>query len=173
MDNNTKTKNLEEIEALDDDEEIQENQFLTFSIAQEIYAINILNVVEIIRMIKITPLPETYTFIKGIINLRGKIIPVMDIRLRFSLPEKESDDRTCIIVVHIKDVEIGLIVDAVSEVTEIPTANIENMPDINKNSSQKYIQGLGKTGDQVKIILDLDRLLFEEQIEKLKNSEHI
>lgn len=157
-------------ESIIDDDNNQENQFLTFTLGKEDYAINILNVVEIIRMLKITPIPETMTFIKGIINLRGKIIPIMDVRLRFGLEEKEHDDRTCIIVVHIRDVEIGLIVDAVSEVTEIESKYIEEMPDINKGQNQRYVKGLGKINNEVKVVLDMSRLLFDEEIEALKGS---
>ncbi len=152
----------------DEDDGIQENQFLTFGIASEIYGINILHVVEIIRLVKITSIPESLDFIKGIINLRGKIIPIMDVRIRFFLEEKEFDDRTCIVVVNIKGVEMGLIVDSVSEVIEIPEGNVEIMPNVSNSTQQRFVKGIGKIGDEVKILLDLDKLLFEEEIEKLK-----
>src|SRR3972149_6846013 len=100
----------------EDEDDIQENKFLTFLIGEEYYGVGIEYVIEIIRMIKITPMPEMFNFIKGVVNLRGKVIPVMDVRLRFGLKESEYDDRTCIIVVSIGELEIGLIVDTVSEV---------------------------------------------------------
>ncbi len=164
-----KTKSEEEIETAMDDEgdEIQENQFLTFGIEKETYAIDLLNVMEIIRLIQITPIPETFDFIKGIINLRGKIIPVMDIRMRFSLEEKPYEDRTCIIVVSIKGMEMGLIVDHVSEVLEIPESQTDAMPSVSKTASQRFVRGIGKTDGGVKIILDLDKLLFDEEMEAL------
>jgi len=152
----------------DDDDGIQENQFLTFGIASETYGINILQVMEIIRLVKITPIPETLAFIKGVINLRGKIIPVMDVRLRFNLASKDFDDRTCIVVVNIRDLEIGLIVDHVSEVLEIPAAHIEPMPTVNQSSHQRFVKGIGKMEGEVKILLDLDKLLFDEEIDQLK-----
>ena len=151
------------------DEEIQENQFLTFGLASETYGINILCVREIIRMVNIISIPETYEFIKGIINLRGNIIPVMDMRLKFHLNEKEYDDRTCIIVVNMKGLEMGLIVDTVAEVTEIPEGQIEFVPKMNNSIHKKYISGIGKVGNEVKILLDLDSLLFDEEIQKIKD----
>lgn len=154
---------------LEEDDIIQENQFLTFEIAEEIYGINILSVVEIIRLLKITKIPESLSFIKGIINLRGKIIPVMDVRLRFSLDEREYDDRTCIVVVSIKGIDMGLIVDCVSEVIEIPETNIEAMPSLGGAGYQRFVKGIGKTEEGVKILLDLDKLLHDEELERIKN----
>jgi len=152
----------------DDDESVSENQFLTFKVDSENYGINIMQVVEIIRMIKITEVPHTYQFIKGIINLRGKIIPVMDIRIRFGIPEKDYDERTCIIVTNMKDVDMGIIVDRVSEVVEVLESQIDPMPKINNKNAQKYVKGIGKVGDEIKILLDLDRLLFNEELETIK-----
>ncbi len=153
----------------DENEELQENQFLTFGIEKETYAIDLLNVMEIIRLIQITPIPETFPFIKGIINLRGKIIPVMDVRLRFNLVEKNYEDRTCIIVVSIKGVEMGLIVDHVSEVLEIAQEQIDSMPSVSKNAAQRFVKGIGKTDGGVKIILDLDSLVFDGEMDILKS----
>ncbi|MEI8346407.1 MAG: chemotaxis protein CheW [Pseudomonadota bacterium] len=152
------TKVVEE----ESDEGIQENLFLTFNVSHEVYGVNILQIVEIIRLLKITEIPETPNFIKGVINLRGKIIPVMDIRLRFGIVAKEYDDRTCIIVASIKDVEMGLIVDSVAEVVEIPPSYVEEMPQMSKNSHQRFIKGIGKINEEVKILLDLEKLLVEE-----------
>ncbi len=154
-------------EYLDDEEELQQNQYLTFRIASEIYGIGVLDVVEIIRMVNITNIPESLPYIKGIINLRGKIIPVADVRLRFNLDEKEYDDRTCIIVVGIRGVEIGLIVDTVAEVVEIPEDCIEKMPGVSAGQ-QKFVKGIGKVDDEVKVLLSLDALLAEDDIAALK-----
>ncbi len=166
----TKVMDSDDVILDDDGDEIQENQFLTFGIEKETYAIDLLNVMEIIRLIQITPIPETFNFIKGIINLRGKIIPVMDVRMRFNIPEKAYEDRTCIIVVSIKGLEMGLIVDHVTEVLEIPESQTDAMPSVSKSASQRFVRGIGKTDGGVKIILDLDKLLFDEEMEALKNT---
>lgn len=150
------------------DEKLQENQYLTFGIQNEVYGINILSVVEIIRLISITTIPESFDFIKGIINLRGKIIPVMDVRIRFNLDEKEYDDRTCIIVTNINGYEMGMIVDMVLEVLEIPEEQVEPMPSVGSSGQQRFIRGIGKMEDGVKILLDLNRLLFDEELGKIK-----
>lgn len=169
-DKTANTKGLEILDDDDDDENIQANQFLTFGIASETYAISILNVMEIIRLMNIIKIPETFDFIKGVINLRGKIIPVMDVRTRFNLPLHDYDDRTCIIVVMLKDVEMGLIVDAVSEVLEIPNESTEPIPKVGNASHKRFVKGIGKINDEVKIILDLDRLLFDEELKKIEET---
>ena len=166
----TKVADTEDVILDEEGDEIQENQFLTFGIEKETYAIDLLNVIEIIRLIQITPIPEAFAFVKGIINLRGKIIPVMDVRMRFSISEKAYEDRTCIIVVNIKGLEMGLIVDHVSEVLEIPETQIDAMPTVSKTASQRFVKGIGKTDSGVKIILDLDKMLFDEEMEALKNT---
>lgn len=149
---------------VDEDDESQENKYLTFKIDTEVYGINVLDVVEILRMIGITPIPESLPYIRGIINLRGKIIPVMDVRLRFGLEEKQADDRTCIIVVNMKGVDIGLVVDAVAEVIEIPAEQIDSMPSVHQSGHQKFIRGIGKVDDSVKILLELEKMVNEEEI---------
>ncbi len=148
----------------EDDDELQEDKYLTFRIASEVYGMNVLDVVEILRMITITNIPESLDYIKGIINLRGKIIPVMNVRVRFGLNEIEYDDRTCIIVVSVRGVEIGLIVDAVAEVLEIAEEQIDKMPSVSQGAQQKFIKGIGKIEDQVKIILDLEKLVGDEEL---------
>ena len=152
----------------DIDDEEQENQYLTFGIAEEVYGVSILQVREIIRIVKITPIPESAECIKGIINLRGKIIPVMDVRLRFGIEEKELNDRTCIVVAQIQNVDIGLLVDNVSEVLSINDDQIENMA-TTISSKQRFVKGIGKIDDQIKIILDLDKLLFDVDMEEMKS----
>ena len=152
----------------DEDEEIQENQYLTFYIGNECYALRLLNIVEIIRLMNITPVPDMDDFIKGIINLRGKIIPVMDVRLRFRLSEKPYNDRTCIIIGKVQDIEMGFLVDRVSDVVGIPPEQIEAMPGVKSGDRQKFVMGIGKLGDEIKIILDINMLLFEEELERIK-----
>ncbi|MBF0298745.1 MAG: chemotaxis protein CheW [Oligoflexia bacterium] len=153
--------------------EIQENVYLTFDVADESYGIDIRHVTEIIRLVKITPIPEVYNAIKGIINLRGKIIPVMDIRIRIGLQDREYDDRSCVIVINAnkqidsngknqnienKCVDIGIIVDRVSEVLEIPKERMEPAP---KVGEQRFVQALGKMNEKIKILLDINKLLFD------------
>ncbi len=168
-------KKIKENDLLDDnydddleDSESTDNQFLTFSVAGETYGIEILRVVEIIQFVDITDIPETHEYIKGIINLRGKIIPVMDIRLRFGMEEKPIDDRTCIIVSKINDVEVGIIVDSVSEVTHVDADQLEDMPDVAKEVDENFIRGIGKTEDKVIILINTDKLVQGEHKEKLE-----
>ena len=154
------------VETVQQDEN-QENKFLTFNIGKEEYGIEIQNVMQILGMQKITELPEMPSFVQGVINLRGKVIPVIDVRLRFGFEKREFDDRTCIIVIDINDISVGLIVDQVKEVIGIPFANIEPPPSINKSAESRYIKGLGKFGDSVKIMLDTQKLLFDEELEQV------
>lgn len=156
-----------------DDEDAQANKFLTFKISDESYGIRIGDVIEIIELQRIINVPDTPGFIKGVINLRGKIIPVMDLRLRFNLLERDYDDRTCIVVVKIKETILGFIVDTVEEVVVISQNNIEPPPKFKQAGkiSGNYISGMGKTGEQVKILLDVRKILFEEELEKIGNIE--
>ncbi|MCX7921992.1 MAG: chemotaxis protein CheW [Clostridia bacterium] len=153
-------------ELLEQEEDTQKGKFLTFTLGNESYGIEIKYVTEIIGIQPITEVPELYDYIRGIINLRGKIIPVMDVRLRFKKPFREYNDRTCVIVIDIKDISIGLIVDSVSEVLSIPDTEIVPPPDISKGGN-KYIKGIGKVGGEVKLVLDCDRLLNDEEAESL------
>ncbi len=165
---NDDLKKREEDE-FEEDEDTQKDKFLTFKIEEEIFAIEIKNVVEIIKIQPITEIPETKDYIKGVINLRGKIIPVIDVRLRFKKKEQEYDDRTCIIVVFLDEIVMGLIVDRVSEVLTIPENKIEMMSFSSNSEQNRYIKGLGKTDDSVKIILDTEKLIKEEELKELKD----
>ena len=151
-------------------EDTQEGKYLTFALGNEEYGIEIEHVTEIIGIQNITELPDTPDFVKGVINLRGKVIPLIDVRLRFLLKEKEYDDRTCIIVVNLQNMSVGLIVDCVSEVIDIPAQNVELPPKINNSKSSRYIKGLGKAQDSVKILLDIQKLLFGDEIEQIADS---
>jgi purine-binding chemotaxis protein CheW len=154
-------------ELLDQEEDTQKGKYLTFSLGNEFYGIEIKYVTEIIGVQPITEIPELPEYIRGIINLRGKIIPVMDVRLRFKKLFREYNDRTCVIVVDIKDISIGLIIDSVSEVLSIPDEEIVPPPDIHK-SGNKYIKGIGKVGNDVKLMLDCDKLLNDDDIDNLE-----
>lgn len=149
-------------------EDTQKGRFLTFVLGEESYGIDIKYVTEIIGLQPVTEVPELPDYIRGIINLRGKIIPVMDVRLRFKKPFKDYNDRTCVVVIDIEEISIGLIVDRVSEVLTIPDEEIVPPPEINKMGN-KYIKGIGKVGNEVKLLLDCYKLLSEEDIENLSN----
>jgi len=150
------------------EEDTQKGRYLTFSLGQEIYGIEISYVTEIIGIQAITKIPELPEYVKGIINLRGKIIPVMDVRLRFRKEPKEYNDRTCIIVIEINKTSIGLIVDSVAEVLKIPEGEIVEPPQINKGYN-RYIKSIGKVGNDVKLLLDCEKLLSEEELDDLND----
>lgn len=150
------------------EEDTLKDRFLTFEIGGESYGIEIRYVTEIIGLQPITEVPELPDYIRGIINLRGKIIPVMDVRLRFKKPFREYNDRTCVVVVDINEFSIGLIVDSVSEVLTIAEEEIVPPPELN-NTSNKYIKGIGKAGNSVKLLIDCNRLLNEKETESISN----
>jgi len=153
------------IESQNESEDTQEGKFLTFSLGSEDYGIEIIYVTEIINMQTITLVPELPDYVKGIINLRGKIIPVMDVRLRFKKPPAEYNDRTCTIVIDIVDISIGLIVDEVSDVLAITSENIVPPPSFKKGlNNNRYIQGIGKVGNEVILLLDCKKLLSDDEI---------
>ena len=151
----------------DDGSDAQKDKFLTFHIADEEFAIPIGHVIEIVGIQKITEVPDMPDFVKGVINLRGKVIPVMDVRLRFHLPSVAYDDRTCVIVVSVGNVTIGLVVDTVSEVVSIPESNISPPPRFSSATSGRYVSGMGKIGDAVKIIIDAEKLLRDDELASL------
>jgi purine-binding chemotaxis protein CheW len=149
------------------DEDTQKDKFLTFRIGKESYGIEIRHVTEIVVMQDITEVPDMPDFITGVINLRGKVISVMDVRRRFGLEPREFDERTCIIVVDINEMSIGLIVDTVNEVLNIPQDQIDPPPRTHSGIKSNYIQGMGKVDNQVKILLDVEKILYEEELEQL------
>ena len=152
----------------------REGKYLTFSMANEEYGIGILKIKEIIGMMTITPVPQTPAFVKGVINLRGKVIPVVDLRLKFGMEEIEYTERTCIIVVEIAgqtgNVQIGIVVDAVSEVLNIKGEDIEDTPTFGTKLNIEYILGMAKMEGGVKILLDIDRVLSGEEISLLEKA---
>src|SRR6056297_2981118 len=148
---------------MENDEEIQENKFLMCRIGEEDYGIDIRHVTDIIELQKITEVPDMPNYVKGVINLRGQVIPIIDLRLRFNMEQREYDDRTVITVVKIDDLSIGFIIDTATEVQEIPAADIDAAPNFKSGEDQnKFVSGLGKIGEEVKIILDVSRLVVHE-----------
>lgn len=156
---------------LEVEEDTQKGKFLTFVLGNEAYGIGIELVTEIIGILPITQIPELPEYIRGVINLRGKIISVMDMRLRFKKPFRDYNERTCIIVVDIQDNSVGLIVDSVAEVINIAEENIVPPPSVNTGFSNKYIKGIGKVGNEVKLILDCEKLLSKDELNSLETIE--
>jgi len=147
----------------------REGKYLTFSMADEEYGIGILKVKEIIGMMTVTMVPQTPSYVKGVINLRGKIIPVVSLRLKFGLEEIGYTDRTCIIVVEVKtltgSIPMGVMVDEVSEVLNIRNAEIEDTPTFGTSLKTDFILGMAKTGNRVKILLDIDKVISGQEME--------
>jgi purine-binding chemotaxis protein CheW len=149
----------------------KEGKYLTFTLAEEEYGIGILKIKEIIGMMPITSVPRTPEFVKGVINLRGKVIPVIDLRLRFGMEELEYTERTCIIVVEIESqtgtILIGIVVDAVSEVLNIKGEDMEDTPTFGAKLNTQYILGMAKMEGGVKILLDIDQVLNTDELSAL------
>ena len=147
---------------------VREGKYLTFTLAREEYGIGILKIKEIIGMLPITSVPQTPDFVKGVINLRGKVIPVVDLRLRFCMDAMDYTDRTCIIVVEIGQraagIVIGIVVDSVSEVLNIRNEDIEDTPAFGTALNTDYILGMAKMEGGVKILLDIDEALGTEDL---------
>jgi purine-binding chemotaxis protein CheW len=145
----------------------REGKYLTFTLAGEEYGIGIRKVREIIGMMAVTHIPQTPPYIKGVINLRGKVIPIVDLRLKFDMESMAYTDRTCIIVVEIKSAEktiaMGIIVDSVSEVINIKGGDIDDTPGFGSKLDTEYILGMAKTAGSVKILLDIDRVFGEAE----------
>jgi purine-binding chemotaxis protein CheW len=146
----------------------REGKYLTFALAGEEYGIGILKVKEIIGLMPITSIPQTPGYVKGVINLRGKVIQVVDLRLKFDMETMDYTEKTCIIVVEVgnsgQKVMIGILVDSVSEVLNIKGGDIENTPSFGSHLNTDYILGMAKTGGKVKILLDIDRVFSTEEI---------
>jgi purine-binding chemotaxis protein CheW len=152
----------------------KEGKYLTFSMADEEYGIGILKIKEIIGMMPITTVPRTPEFVKGVINLRGKVIPIMDLRLRFKMAAMDYTDRTCIIVVEIEGqagtIQIGAVVDSVSEVLSVGGNDIEETPSFGTKLDTEYILGMATMEGGVKILLDIDKVLNDEEIAALEKA---
>ena len=152
----------------------KEGKYLTFTLAEEEYGIGILKIKEIIGMMPITTVPQTPDFVKGVINLRGKVIPVMDLRLKFGMESIDYNDRTCIIVVEIEGstgtIQIGIVVDSVSEVLNIKGEDIEETPTFGTKLNTDYILGMAKMEGGVKILLDIDQVLNEKEVSLLEKA---
>jgi len=152
----------------------REGKYLTFTLVDEEYGIGILKIKEIIGMMPITTVPQTPDFVKGVINLRGKVIPVIDLRLRFGMDPIDYNERTCIIVVEVSGesstVQIGIVVDTVSEVLNVSGKDVEDTPAFGTKMNTEYILGMAKMEGGVKILLDIDRVLNADEIAVLEKA---
>jgi purine-binding chemotaxis protein CheW len=153
--------------AAHDDLLLKAGKYLTFELGHEIYGLEILKVQEIIGMMNVTRVPKTSTFVRGVINLRGKVIPVIDLRLKFGLEGKPDTERTCIIVVKIESKQIemimGIIVDEVSEVIDIQSSQLEKTPNFSSNLNTDFLLGIGKVEEKVIMLLDIDKVLSNSE----------
>lgn len=153
----------------------KEAKYLTFALALEEYGLEILKVREIIGYTSITAVPQTPSYVKGVINLRGQVIPVIDLRVKFGMDPADVTDQTCIIVVETRrdsrTFSTGIVVDRVQEVLDIPFANIENAPQFGADARTDFILGMGKVEERVKILLDIDKVLASEALDELVGEE--
>ncbi len=164
----------ETIELTAEEKEIAEKlagKYLTFLLGDEEYGIEILKVQEIIQMQKVTKVPKAPDFVRGVINLRGKVIPVVELRNKFGMESHEDTDKTCIIVVHIEAgnhfITMGIIIDEVKEVLDIAAKEIEETPSFGASIEAEFIMGIGKVDDSVKMLLDIGKVLSEGELSSL------
>lgn len=144
--------------------EAKGGKFLTFFLDEEEYGLEILKVQEIIGLMSITRVPRTPDFVRGVINLRGKVIPIVELRTKFHMETVEDTEQTCIIVVQTQGVQFGVVVDRVSEVVDLDSGSIEDAPEFGAEIDTRYILGMGKTGSRVRILVDIDRVLSREEL---------
>ncbi|MGI6151288.1 MAG: chemotaxis protein CheW [Christensenellales bacterium] len=156
-------------ELLEQQEDTQHGRYLTFNLGEEVFGLEIRYITEIIGLQPITKIPEVAPYIKGVINLRGKIIPVIDMRLKFGKEPIEYNDRTCIIVIDTEELIIGLIVDKVSEVITIDDEDVVPPPDQRTGIRNRYIKGIGKVDGDVKLLLDCKTLLDADETEEVSS----
>ena len=158
-------------EAAGDASDVRAGKYLTFRLGREEFGIGVLQVREIVGLQEITAVPHTPGHVKGVINLRGKVIPVVDLRAKFGFPPTEYDSSTCIVVVHLRnadrEVTVGAIVDTVSEVIQIAPGEIEDAPDFGSGVRTDFILGMAKVKDSVKILLDIERALNASEMHDL------
>jgi purine-binding chemotaxis protein CheW len=147
---------------------IHEGKYLTFVLGTEEYGIEIVKVREIIGIMDITTVPQTPDYMKGVINLRGKVIPIIDLRLKFSMQEEEHTKETCVIVVEVNSTHIGIVVDSVSEVQDINGAEIEDSPELGQGVDTNFILGMGKVREKIIILLDIEKVLTSEDLDMAK-----
>lgn len=145
----------------------EEEQFVTFMIADEMYGVPVLKVQEIIGMTRITAVPNSLLFMRGVIDLRGDIVPVIDMRLKFSMEESLYSNFTVIIIVEVKEQLVGMIVDSVSDVLSLPVSTIQDTPQFNTRINTSYISGMSRMDNSLIIVLDVDKILSVDELEQI------
>lgn len=149
----------------------ENRKVIVFQLGEEEYAVSVQQVGSIERLIPITRVPQTADFVKGVINLRGVVTPVIDLRLRFGMEETDYNDSSRIIIVFVDNIEVGLVVDAANDVIDIPESKIEPAPEVIGTVDTKYIEGVAKLEDRLLILLNMQKVLTEEEMEELKSVE--
>jgi purine-binding chemotaxis protein CheW len=163
---------IEENDVDIDEDDTMKDKYLTFLLANEVYAASIEYVIEIVGVQHITDVPDMPSFVKGVINLRGQVIPVIDVRLRFGMEPKDYDDRTCIMVTRMKGLSVGLIVDMVEEVRDITEDQVASAPKVATSSSGRFIDGIAHMPNNlVIIIIDINKLLHDNEFGALTGEE--
>ena len=145
-------------------------KYLTFFLVHEEYGVEILKVQEIIEWMPITPVPMTSKYILGVINLRGKIHPVMDLKVKFGMEQTQITEETCIIVIKTKDRMMGIMVDKVSEVVDVASDDIEDTPSFGADVNPEFLLGVGKTGGRVRLLLDIEKVLTSVDVVNMKKA---
>jgi purine-binding chemotaxis protein CheW len=138
-------------------------QCVTFRLDNEIYGINVMLIQEVLRVTEIAPVPGAPNYVIGIINLRGNVVTVIDTRMRFGLPPKEMDDATRIVIIEVENQTVGIVVDSVSEVVDVDASEIETAPNVGNDETARYIEGVVSRGDELLILVDLNKLLTEDE----------
>lgn len=159
-------------DAWDEEEDTLQDRYLTFTLADDIYGLEVRYVTEIVPMQPITPVPEMPEYVRGVINLRGRVIPVLDIRLRFQMMPREYDDRTCIIISELDELDIGLIVDRVDDVVMLPEEDVAPPPPATGGPVNRCIMGMGRLEEVVHILLDVRRIIYDNDKEQVASAAH-
>lgn len=173
MMNNILDLDLGSFDSDDEEDESLEYKFLIFSLDSRDYGISVGYVTEIIGLQEISEIPEVPDYIRGVMTLRNRVIPILDIRKRFSLDHKEDNERTCLVVLQIKDISLALVVDAVKEVLTVDPAAIEPAPQFGEADSDRFISSLVKIQGRVKILIDVNKLLRDDELEKINKITNI
>lgn len=161
---------LDEMWADDEEGGTQSAKYLFFNLGDELYGVNIMNVTEIIEMQRITEVPDLPEYMRGVINLRGKVIPVMDLRSRFGMDDRPYDDRTCMIVASIDSTALGMIVDTVAEVHDVPAENIETAQNFANSAADHYVEGVARVEERVTVLIDVRKILLGRDLQAVTSA---
>lgn len=146
---------------------LEQRQYITFMLGKELYGADVMNAQEVMGITSIDYVPDTSPYMKGVIDLRGKIVPIIDLRLKFGMEEKEYNDETTIIITEMHNELVGLIVDSVANVIPISREDVQNVPHFTNNMDRDSVQGISKVGNNIIILLDIDKVLTKEEMNGL------